>query len=94
MCAFSSSSNTECSPSTGSSIWLPSPAWNTRGSPVKTCLTCSGFESTTQVPSWTMRSVKVSPKRAAHCDSIHWARLAQMAVWSATGILGPGGRAP
>ena len=50
MCGASSRVSSELSPSSGRRMSLPSPAWKTFGSPVKTCLTSSGSARTTQVP--------------------------------------------
>ena len=59
---------------------------------MKTCLTNSGSESITQVPSLAILIVNMSPKRARLCSSIHCACRDQIAVCSARGIRGPGGR--
>ena len=63
MWAASSSRSTEWLPSTGSSTMFASPACRSRGSPVKTCLTASGSLVNTQVPSFAIFSVNMSPKR-------------------------------
>ncbi len=56
-----SSSSTEWWPSTGSRITLAAPACSSRGSPVKTFCTSSGSVSITQLPSWAIFTLKVSP---------------------------------
>ena len=61
MCVSSSSSSTEWLPSTGSSTTFASPAWSSRGSPVKICFTASGSVTKTHVPSLAILSVNVSP---------------------------------
>ncbi len=46
-CGRSSSTSTECGPTTGPSTWLPSPACSCAGSPVKILLTSRGSLTTT-----------------------------------------------
>ncbi len=61
MCSGSSSSITERGPSRGPSSVFASPTPSSAGSAVKTRLTSSGSHSSTHVPPWRMRSVKMSP---------------------------------
>jgi cytochrome P450 len=55
------SNNTDRAPRIGSRMTLPSPAWNTRESPVKISFTASGWEKNTQVFPISTLIVKTSP---------------------------------
>src|SRR4051812_30330556 len=92
MCGCSSSSSTELSPRIGRRMTFASPACSSRGSPVKTCLTASGSESTTHGGSLLMRMVNMSPKRALLRSRNGPVRVVQARVWTARGMDGPGGR--
>ena len=61
MCSGSSSSITERGPSTGPSSVLASPTPSLLGSAVNTRLMSSGSHTSTHVPPWRTRKVKVSP---------------------------------
>ena len=87
-----SSSSTERGPSSGRSTALPSPAWSTSGSPVKTWRTASGWLTITQSASDVIRRLNVSPKRARSRAENGPGRVIQPIVCSRPGIRGPGGR--
>ena len=68
-----------------------SPACSSRGSPVNTCLTASGWARKTQVPSLAIFTVNMSPWRRWRSSIMAQGRTSQRAVCTARGEEGPGG---